>query len=421
VNGAFYKIMATINPFRPLRPNQLQLDRLVFADAPAERLCWAKETETQSLQALLEIGAGEHPEMHEDQSQRYSDISNNLDLLIERESLLQEETPSIYLYEVTGEAGSQTGIWGLADVSDYISGEIKIHELTIAPSVRRLKNYRKYTGLEGSPVLLTYPAQNAIQALIPVIKAGVPAMVYRHCHQQHRLWKIKAPNLQRQLIDAFAGIKAVYLADGHHRLESALQLAIEQSEAQLPVFDKISALYVSMEELQIERFYRVIKPEVPIHPAHFFRQLKANFRIRRSTGNKPIEPTNLHDFGLLYNGRWYHLQAKARTYAKACAACRLDPAILQDRILSPVFGIEDPKTDQQLQCIGGRNALREIVEQLKTEPGSIVFTLCPLTPQQLVAVADVGGILPPKSTWIVPKIPFGLLIQQHQTTTSYEQ
>jgi uncharacterized protein (DUF1015 family) len=405
--------MATIYPFRPLRPNPFDAGRLVFTKPQTESVAGEDEKGLLPLKTLLETGARQRPESMEGQSRAYANIMQSLDILIEQENLWREPNPSIYIYESSRKNNRQTGVWALTDLHDYAAGNIRIHELTFGESVRRIKNYRRHTGLEGSPVLLTYPAQNDIEEIIRQIKAGKPDITYGNARGRHRLWKVEDLDMIRQLVRAFAAVTDVYLADGHHRQESALQLAVEQTEAGLPVFGKISSLYMSLEELRIERYDRVVIPDERVDPVALFRQLCENFHLLRSVGNIPVEPTTLHNFGMCLFDQWYHLQAKVHTYEQSCTICSLDAAILQDKVLAPVFGIEDPKTDQRLICAGGEEELNEIALILQREPQAIVFTLCPLSKEQLVAVADAGGILPPKSTWIVPKIPYGLLIQKH--------
>jgi len=405
--------MATIYPFRPLRPNPFNAGRLIFTKSQTESVAGEEINGLKPLKTLLETGARQRPETPESQAHAYAGILQNLGILVEQENLWQEPNPSIYIYESSRKKYSQTGVWALTDLLDYGSGNIRIHELTFGESVRRMKNYRQHTGLEGSPVLLTYPAQNDIEDIILHIKAGKPDINYGNTHGRHRLWKVQELNVIQQLVDAFLTVQDVYLADGHHRSESALQLAVEQTESGLPVFGKISSLYMSLEELRIQRYDRVIIPDEPINQEELFRQLTENFHLLQSAGNIPVEPTTVHRFGMCLGKQWYHMLAKAHTYEKACSICSLDAAILQDKVLAPVFGIEDPKTDKRLNCVGGEEAIDEIALILQQEPQAIVFTLCPLSKEQLVAVADAGEILPPKSTWIEPKIPYGLLIQKH--------
>jgi uncharacterized protein (DUF1015 family) len=407
--------MATIRPIKPIRPNPFYADQLVFTKPQAESVSgdYTKAGGLKPLKTLLETGARLRPETPEGQEMAYHDIKETLQNLLQQEQLWREKIGSIYVYEVVHTSYRQTGIWAMTDLADYTDGNIKIHELTFGDSVRRMRNYRENTGLEGSPVLLTYPTDGAINTIIAITKANQPEAALGNEHGIHRLWKIADVGMQQTLIEAFAKIQNTYLADGHHRLASAALLAAEQKKNELPDYSHISSLYMAFDQLKIEAYDRVVVPEKEIDKADLLKELTRHFYIRESTGNKPVQSAELHHLGLYLNGEWYHLLAKPHTYADRCAAESLDAAILQEQVLSKIFGIIDPKTDGRLKCAGGEKALEEIDTIMQAHPRAIAFTLCPLTIEQLIAVADAGQILPPKSTWIVPKVPYGLLIQQH--------
>lgn len=404
--------MATITPFRPIRLNLSEPGSLVFIRPQAESVTGASGL--TPLKALLEAGARVKPETPEGQIRAYMEIRLSLASMLDKGQLWRETTPAIYVYEVSHKSYQQTGIWAQASLNDYREGRIKIHELTLDDSTRRIRNYRQHTGLEGSPVLLAHTPDNAISRIIKTTKKHKPEVSYKDMSSVHRIWKINDPGILDQLAGSFSGIATVYLADGHHRLESAGLLAEEQRRNGLPVYDTISALYMPLDELRIERFDRVVIPEKEIDELALFWQLIRHFHLRESTGNLPVAPKKVHRMGMYLNGKWYHLLCKKHTYEQMEQSRTLDAAILQERVLAPFFDIQDPKTDSRLKCTGGEKAQDEIDAILCSHPHAIVFTLCPVTIDQLISVADAGGVLPPKSTWIVPKIPYGLLIQQHE-------
>jgi uncharacterized protein (DUF1015 family) len=386
--------MATIYPFQPIRPNPLYADQLVFTKPQAESV---SGDHILPLKTLLETPARLRPETPEGQAEAYREIHANLETLLKNEQLCRETLPGIFIYEAVHQDYRQTGIWALTDLTDYSSGRIKIHELTFGDSVRRMKNYREHTGLEGSPVLLTYPPDQTINRLIAGIKATQPKTAFGNPHGLHRLWKVREPAVLQQLTEAFAGIPVAYLADGHHRLESA---------ASSP-FPHISSLYMAFDQLRIEPYDRVVVPAEPVDQETFLTCLKSHFYIREATANTPVRPDHPGNFGLCLEGGWYHLRAKEQAEIP-------DVALLQEQVLAPFFGITDPRADSRLQCAGGEKALEEIGALLGAHPGAIAFTLCPLTVDDLVRAADAGQVLPPKSTWIVPKVPYGLLINENR-------
>lgn len=403
--------MAQIRPFRAVWPNPSYAGKLVYTSPQVESVA-GDDTVLAPLKILLETGARQRPETPEGQARAYLDIKHELTVLLKDDKLRQDQIPAMYVYEVVRENYRQTGIWTLASLEDYIGGTIKIHELTFDDSVRRLKNYRENTGLEGSPILLTYTPDITVNRIIAEIRAeSGPSMMIGNEHGQHRLWKIEDTGLLHQLINAFGAIEKVYLADGHHRIESSARLAVEQRAKGLATFDTISALYMATDQLRIEEYDRVVVPSQHIDKLTFFKQLEPHFDIHLS--KEPVKPTSVHQLGLYFSGKWYNLTARPHTYINKGAASILDAAILQEYVLAPVFGIADPKTDQTLKCAGGEKAIEEISALIEEYPQAIAFTLCPVTVEQLIAVADAGEILPPKSTWIVPKIPYGLLFQHY--------
>lgn len=407
--------MAHILPFRAIRPNPFYADQLVFTSPQVESVSGnlMHPGALEPLKVILEMGARQRPETPEGQARAYKEINDTLQALLNTGQLWFDQTPGIYVYEVAHKNYRQTGIWAATSLDDYVNGDIKIHELTFGDSVRRIKNYRGNTGLEGSPVLLAYPPDVTVNRIIAEARATGQKVTYGNEQGTHMLWKIEAPEVLQQLIMAFAKIKTAYLADGHHRLESAAKLAEDQRSRGLPVYDTISALYMATDQLRIQEYDRVVIPKKAISKAEFLKELNGNFEVKASPGNRSFQPKEPYSFGLCIGDEWYKLQAKPHTYESKSPAEMIDAAILQEHVLTPLFGIIDPKTDPYLKCAGGEKAMEEISVIVDSNPGAIVFTLCPLTVAQLIAVADAGEILPPKSTWIDPKVPYGLLLHKH--------
>ena len=407
--------MPKIRPFKPIRSNPVYADQLVFTSLQVESVSGdkTKDGALAPLKTLLETGARLRPETPEGQARAFQEIKDTLKTLLESNKLWHEQTPGIYVYEVEHKTYRQTGIWALTSLDDYTNGDIKIHELTFADSVRRLTNYRRNTGLEGSPILLAYHPDITINRIIAETIKNNKKITYGNEHGLHHLWKIEDTAIERQLIDAFAKIKTVYLADGHHRIESSALLAAEQQAKGLTEFDHISSLYMATDQLRIEEYDRVVVPSKIIDKETFFDQLKLDFDIQPA--HQQVQPRKPHHFGIYFEKNWFELTAKPHLYDKQNAVTDLDAYVLQEAVLAPIFGIEDPKTDLRLKCAGGEMVMDEVNSILAVYPDAIVFTLCPVSVEQLIAVAEAGEILPPKSTWIVPKIPYALLLHHHLT------
>ena len=405
--------MANIKPFRAIRPNTLYADQLVFTTMQAESVSGDlnKSESLPPLKTLLETVARQKPETAEGQANAFNLVNLTLQNLLEKDRLWKEDKPGMYVYEIVHKNYRQAGIWALTDLADYMNGTIKTHELTFTESVRRLKNYRQYTGLEGSPVLLTYPPNLVINRIIAETRATGKKTSLGNREGFHRLWKIEDEETIKKLTEAFAQTGTVYLADGHHRLESAGKLAAEQQPAGLPVFDAISSLYIASDQLRMQEYDRVVLPDQPVEKELLLNRLMESFFIEEAKNKRPIQPREKGHFGMYMEGKWFNIAP--RKIPENGITASLDASILQEQVLAPIFGIADPGSDQRLKCIGGEMAMEELQALLETNPHAIAFTVCPMTVNQLVAVADAGEILPPKSTWIDPKVPYGLLMHRY--------
>jgi len=388
--------MATIKAFRALHPNPFYADRLVF---PGDELVFffgiqQREFPLRPLKEELETPARQRPETEEGQRAAYQAINASLASLLELGRLQRDQQPGIYIYEIVHRDYRQTGIWALTDVRD----PILLHEQTLADSERRIRNYREHTGLEGSPVLLTYEPSAAINRIIAETCAGDKKVTVGNKKSQHRIWQIRDPAILKQLTAAFREVDKVYMADGHHRLAAAAGSG-----------GFISSLYLATDQLRIREYYRVVMPGQKIQPAGFLRKLREQFSVTPAGDNLPVRPAQPNSIGMCLDGQWFELMSPA--------AARNAALLLQNKLLAPVFGIADPRTDTRLKCIGGEFAMEETLGVLKAVPEAIAFTLCPMTVAELIAAAGTGTILPPKSSWIDPKIPYGLLLVRHSTKT----
>jgi uncharacterized protein (DUF1015 family) len=415
--------MATINPLIATYVNPLHVHELVFADTSIEVMAEAcmEPGKPPPLRTRLESLARRTPESPEILEKAYLNINSTLVDLQREEQLLIEKEAGIYIYEITEGPNKQTGVWTLTDLGDYTAGHIKIHELTFEASVSQLTSYRKNTGLEGSPIILTYRAEETINQLIADNHQGPPTLVFHNSGTIHKFWHISDRYILRQFIAAFAAIQTVYLADGHHRLESAARLAVSQKAQGLPVYGTITSLYIASDQLQILPFHRVLIPTRPWEKYELLEALSKHYYIQATVTSLPVQLKEKHLLGMYHQKAWYYMAAKPTTHQNKSITASLDTAILQNDIFGPLFGISDPKNDHRLTYVGGRTAMEEIQEFCMHHPKAIAFTLSPLSIGELMEVADAGEILPPKSTWISPKIPYGLILYQHKPIQSYNE
>lgn len=326
--------------------------------------------------------------------------NSQLDELLEMGNYTVDEQPAIYIYEQETATGSQTGIWALTDVQDMEDGKIICHERTISNNEEKIRMQRENAGLEGSPVLLCYKPATGINRLIGAITTNYEPESFYQNHQYHRIWKVTIPEFIKQFREAFLKLDRVYIADGHHRMAAAAEQ--HKTEKQW-----ISTLYVSTEQIRISAFHRLVIPTSPINEKLLFDTIGKWFAITASTNGKAILADQPHHIGLFYKGKRFKLSLKTDLYEM-----KNDPdvSILQEKVLKPLFDIQDPRNDQRLSSYGPDQGLPAMLYKLSKEPDAVAFTLYPMGIEQLITQAEKGNSLPPKSTWIEPKIPFGLLV-----------
>lgn len=383
--------MSRIKAFRAIRPSPLFASELICEDVPGDTC----------LKSKLEPGGKSGSAGGADQ-ETFQEVRHILQNLLEKEILQEESEPAIYIYEVSRPGIRQTGIWAVTSLKDYTDGIIKTHEYTLPSVETRLRNYREQVGLEGSPILLTYRPDERIDRLIANTKKQEQASVTVHNGSTHRLWKITEAPAIHELLSAFEQIETAYLADGHHRLFAAVISAAGKGDG------FINSLYIPSDQLRIREYDRVVIPDKAVDTNVLFEKISPFFQISPAAGNGLVRPGRRNQLGMYCNGRWYHLDVLPGESSPV--ADRPDAAVLQEKILEPVWDIKDPGSDRRLHYFGGDSATQALQEYLAGHPEALAFTLYPVTVGQLIAIADKGEIMPPKSTWIDPKAPYGLLM-----------
>lgn len=336
-------------------------------------------------------------------------IIGNLKKMISEGDFYQEEHPCIFIYEITEGNSVQTGVWAVTDLDDFESGHIKTHESTLESSSSVMINYRDEVGLEGGPLLITHRPTAAIKSLLYKIKQAEANSVYYANRVFHRIWTVYDMKTIEQLSTCFSELQNVYLADGHHRLAAAVNYRKMKQVigGKSQDFNYISSFYLACDQLKIKEYHRVIIPSDEIYVDQVFRDLKKTFSVTKSPRNDMVMPLKKHEFGLFIAGRWYNMALKLKDIGTMPDAC-----LLQEMVFRPFFHIEKPETDQRLIPVGGNGAIIELERLLVDNPNAIAFTMCAMNAEQLIDIAQQGIMLPPKSTYIEPKIPFGLLLRK---------
>ena len=320
-----------------------------------------------------------------------------------------------YLYELTMDGRSQTGIVACCSIDDYVNGVIKKHENTREEKeldrIRHVDTVNAQTG----PIFLAYRQNTALKEIVAEEKTK-PAL-YDFVSDdgiRHRVWRIDGADRTDAIEAAFVAIPSTYIADGHHRAASAVKVGLKRRTkhpgytGEEPFNYFLSVLFPD-EELMILPYNRVVRDLNGMSTKQFFEKLKEKFELEE-IGKEPYAPVQKGTFGMYLDGTWYALKILPQ-YRSADPVKGLDVSILQDHLLAPVLGIGDPRTDKRIDFIGGIRGLKEL-ERRVGEDMEVAFSMYPTSIEELLSVADAGLLMPPKSTWFEPKLRSGLFIHR---------
>ncbi len=349
--------------------------------------------------------------------QVYLKARENLDKLVSENICAQDENARFYIYRQIMNGRSQTGLVGCVSIDDYINNIIKKHELTRADKEADRINHVDYCDANTGPIFLTYRPQAEVAAILAdwcashkpeydfVTDDGIANTV----------WVIDSDNINAKITELFAKVDYLYIADGHHRAASAVKVGLKRRE-QFPDYDGSEefncflAVLFDCDELEIMDYNRVIKDLNGKSEGEFIAKISEKFAVEL-IGDKAYKPESAHTFGMLLGGKWYKLTAKDGTFNAADPVDALDVSILQNNLISPVLGINDPRTDKRIDFVGGIRGLGEL-ERRASEDMCLAFSMYPTTLEELMDIADAGQIMPPKSTWFEPKLLSGLFIHK---------
>jgi uncharacterized protein (DUF1015 family) len=378
--------MATIKAFRGIRPNTSSVDPLAFLSGTTE-----SGLELDYIKMRLEP--------HKDGTgPSHSDCIEFLHSLLANDNYIQEEQNCLYVYECIIGSRSHTGVYALTSLADLERGEILTHEHTLETLENQISLYRKEVGLEGAAILLTHEPCAEIKGLIRNVQLSRDGFSYAKGETYHKFWKVNSAEEIQKFKDAFSKLGKVYLADGHHRLGSA-----EKLNKVSPQW--ISSLYLATTELEIEPFHRLLLLDQLVNNEKKMERLEEYFFISPIPNNKPYRPSHKNRFGMFANEIWFQLDLRPELKMEN----PIDAEFLQQKVLSGIFGIDSPKTDPQLKCFADSDWKKLLLEMAK-EPDAIVFTLFGISTEDFLRLSLVGKTLPPKSTSIGPKPPYGMLM-----------
>lgn len=351
----------------------------------------------------------------------YEKARDNLYGMISDGEFIKDEKPCLYIYRQIMNGRSQTGIVFCASIDDYMNNVIKKHEFTRADKEKDRINHVDYCDANTGPIFLTYKedqiASEIIDAWIQNESKRKP--VYNFVAEDgitHIVWVVDNDIIISELIDLFKEIDYLYIADGHHRSASAVKVGLKRRQ-QNPnytgdeEFNYFLAVAFPDNDLMVMDYNRVVKDLNGLTKDELLEKLRGNFNIIESISKEPVKPSKKHTFGMYVEDKWYLLEAKDGTYNAEDPIESLDVAILQNNVLTPILGIEDVRTSDRIDFIGGIRGLKELEKRVHTDM-KIAFSMYPTEVGDIMSVADIGEVMPPKSTWFEPKLRSGLFVHE---------
>jgi uncharacterized protein (DUF1015 family) len=405
--------MATIRAFRALRP---PTEKAALVSAVPYDVVSTREARTLAADNPLSFLHVSRPEIDlPDGTDIYSDAiyaraAENFDKLKAGAPLFIEETPSLYVYRLRMGTHTQTGLAGCCSIDEYDSNIVRKHERTRKDKeddrTRHMLSLRAQTG----PVFLTYRGRDEINDLMIRAQQEAPLCDFTAPDGvAHTIWR--AGETDRDLlIDAFRSVPIVYIADGHHRAASASRARAElrtnpdhEGDEEYNFF--LTVLFPS-DQLQILPYNRAVKDLNGMSASQFLAALSRKFDIGEAASPSPAQKSEI---GMYLGGRWHSLTLPTGTTNPIDPISSLDVSVLQERVLDPLLGITDVRTDKRIDFVGGIRGTASLEEMVNDGRAAVAFSLYPVTVDDLMAIADSNEIMPPKSTWFEPKLRDGLL------------
>jgi uncharacterized protein (DUF1015 family) len=333
----------------------------------------------------------------------YAKGKENFQRLIEQGALRQDAEPCYYLYRQVMGSHQQVGLVAVASCQDYLQGAIKKHELTRPDKeddrVRHIETLNSQTG----PVFLVYRANQALDGFVARKIGEKPEVDFTAIDGvRHTAWTVRDPQDIRFVESQFAETPALYIADGHHRCAAAGRVFQARKGAGQSGF--FLSVIFPHDQVQILPYNRVLKDLNGLSPAQLLEKLDGVFIIQPSGFAKGAAPSRKHELGLYLDGKWHSLHFRPRFAATSDPIEKLDVTLLQKYVLEPIFGIDDPRTSKRLNFVGGIRGIGELEKLVNSGEYACAFSMFPTGIEDLMAIADGGGIMPPKSTWFEPKL-----------------
>lgn len=412
--------MAVFHGFQALRPTPEKASRvasLPYDVVSREEAYTLGKTNQDSFLHVerAEIDCPKEMDMYDEAV--YKKAEENLQKMIKEGTLIEEEKRCFYIYELIRKGKSQTGLVGCCSIDDYQNGVIKRHELTRTEKEKDRIRHMEVCCANTSPVFLTCRYTDKLLMLLESFKQ-THRPVYDFTAEDeitHRVWIVDEAEEIKMAEKEFQKISSLYIADGHHRAASAVKTGLKYREENPDYtgeeeFNYFLSVVFPCEQLTILPYHRIVTDLNGITEKAFIGSLKFNFELMLMPGF-PCKPVEKHCMGMYTGGQWYHLKAWKDVYENKDEIAQLDVSILQDKVLRPVLGIEEPSADKRLQFAGGNMKLKKL-QEMADKTGGVAFVMFPVEMEDIMKIADAGKLMPPKSTWFEPKLRSGLFVHK---------
>ena len=410
--------MATVRPFRGLRPASELAAKIAslpydVMDTEEARSKIAADPYSFLTVTKSEATLAEGTDVYSDAV--YAKAKENLVNYVKSGKMKQDKTPCFYIYRQRMNQHIQIGLVAAASVEEYRNGTIKRHELTRTEKEQDRVRHITETKAQTGPVFLTYKQRPEISSYILKLMAEREPVINFIAEDgvRNTLYVVDSPLEIQEIVRLFKAVPAFYIADGHHRCAGAMRVADayaqQKGEKDLSAeYEYFQAVMFPDNMTEILAYNRVVTDLAGAGEEGFLQAVEEKFTVRPV--RKAYHPEARHTFGMYLDGRWYELKAKPGTFDPEDSIASLDVSVLQDNLLTPVLKIGDPRTDKRIGFVGGIRGLEELERKVDSGKFAVAFSMYPTLMQEVMTVADMGKIMPPKSTWFEPKLRDGMVV-----------
>jgi uncharacterized protein (DUF1015 family) len=407
--------VAVIRPFNALRPQPEQAAAIASVPYDVVNTEEARALAANNPLSFLhvsrpEIDLPEGTDVHSDPV--YRRAGENFEKLIKEGPLVTEDTPSIYLYRLVMGEHEQIGVVACCSIDEYDQDLIRKHERTRRDKEDDRTQHMLVLRAQTGPVFLTYRANREIDTMVMETMMANAIFDFTAADGvQHTVWRVPDPV---RFIHSFREVPFLYIADGHHRAASAARARAELKEQSFSHtgdsdYNFFLAVIFPDDQVQILAYNRAVRDLNGLSATEFLEALRQSFEVSEDASDTPAKRG---EWSMYLEGRWYTLKLRADAVQPAGVVASLDVSVLQDRVLDPILGIKDVRTDKRIDFIGGIRGSAELRRLVDEGKAAVAFSLYPTTMADLLSVSDAGEIMPPKSTWFEPKLRDGLLIHK---------